>query len=61
MDKVLTGDCRSVTTGIAAINLERRFVGIEINPEYANLARARLQAERERLPLLKEEETDDCI
>lgn len=35
----------SGTTGVAALRLGRRFVGCELNPEYASIARDRLTAE----------------
>jgi len=34
----------SGTTALAARNLKRHFIGIEINPEYAAIARQRLQS-----------------
>lgn len=34
----------SWTTGVAAVNLGRKFVGIEIEPKYFNIARKRIQA-----------------
>lgn len=33
----------SGTTALAARNLKRRFIGIELNPEYAAIAQRRLQ------------------
>lgn len=33
----------SGTTALAARNLKRHFIGIEINPEYAAIAQRRLQ------------------
>jgi site-specific DNA-methyltransferase (adenine-specific) len=41
----------SGTTGVAAIRLGRRFVGWELNPEYAEIARKRLANAREQLTL----------
>lgn len=43
----IVGDitCGSGTTGIAAVRLGRRFIGIEKDPKYAELARERLRAE----------------
>jgi DNA modification methylase len=43
----------SGTTGVAAENEKRNFVGIELNPEYLEMARARIQREtaQQRLPL----------
>lgn len=38
------------TTGVVAVQEGRRFIGIELNPEYAKLARARI--EKTQLPLL---------
>lgn len=48
----------SGTTGIACIQTERRFVGIEKEPRYFDLARQRIEAawrlERSRLPMVVE-------
>lgn len=41
-DLVLDPFCGSGTTGVAAVQLGRRFVGIELNPEYAEMARRRI-------------------
>src|SRR5215831_5320746 len=41
----------SGSTGVAAIRLGRRFLGWEMNPEYARVARRRLTAAREQLQL----------
>lgn len=38
--------CGSGTTGVAAIRLGRRFIGIERNAEYAEIARERIRAEQ---------------
>ncbi len=35
----------TATTGVAAVRNGRRFLGIELNPQYAKLARSRLKAE----------------
>ena len=43
-DLVLDPFIGSGTTGIVALNLERRFVGIELNPDYIRLAEKRLNA-----------------
>jgi site-specific DNA-methyltransferase (adenine-specific) len=42
-DTVLDPFCGSGTTCLAAKTLERQFIGIEINPEYVNLANQRLK------------------
>lgn len=41
----------SGTTGVAAIRLGRRFLGWEMNPEYAAIARRRLSSAREQLEI----------
>lgn len=41
----------SGTTGVAAIRLGRRFLGWEMNPEYAEIARRRIVVAREQLEL----------
>ena len=35
----------SGTTGVAAVRLGRRFIGIEIEPKYFEIAKDRIQAE----------------
>jgi site-specific DNA-methyltransferase (adenine-specific) len=42
-DLVLDPFCGSGTTCLAAKNLKRKYLGIEINPEYVNLANERLK------------------
>jgi DNA modification methylase len=44
-------DCFSGTgtTGVAAIQLDRRYLGIEVNPVYADASRLRLEAEKKEL------------
>ena len=44
-DLVLDPYCGSGTTGVACLRLGRRFLGIEMDPTYAETARARLEAE----------------
>jgi site-specific DNA-methyltransferase (adenine-specific) len=39
----------SGTTGVAALRLGRRFLGWEMDPRYAAMARKRLEAAREQL------------
>jgi len=40
---VLDPFCGTGTTGIAALALGRRFTGIDLNPEFAELAAGRLR------------------
>ena len=42
-DMVLDPFCGSGTTGAVAVKLSRRFVGCELNPEYIELARKRIE------------------
>lgn len=44
-DLVLDPTCGSGTTCVAAANLGRRYIGVELSAEYAEIARARLAAE----------------
>ena len=44
-DLILDPFCGSGTTGVAAVQLGRRFVGIELEPEYCKLSVARINAE----------------
>ena len=46
-DIILDPFCGSGTTGVAAIRLGRRFIGIEKKPKWADVARERLAAEAE--------------
>ena len=48
-DLILDPFCGSGTTGLVALRHSRRFVGIELNPEYVALARRRI---RDDAPLL---------
>ncbi len=41
-DTILDPFCGSGTTGAVAVELGRNFVGIELNPDYASLAEARI-------------------
>jgi site-specific DNA-methyltransferase (cytosine-N4-specific) len=51
-DLVLDPFAGTGTTGVAALGEGRRFVGIELNPTYALLARERLAQVSPALPLL---------
>lgn len=50
---VLDPFCGSGSTGKAAVMEGFQFVGIELNPEYAAVAEARIQAEIDKAPLLE--------
>ena len=52
-DTILDPFCGSGTTGLVASRLGRKFVGIELNPEYAAMAERRI---REDAPLVNEVE-----
>ncbi len=41
---VLDPFCGSGTTGVAAVSKGRRFVGIDMDPEYLELTKRRLEA-----------------
>lgn len=43
----------SGTTGVAAVRLGRKFIGIEIEPKYFEIAVKRIQAELNRFPLFE--------
>ena len=44
-DAVLDPFCGSGTTGVVALRYHRDFVGIELNPEYAEMAERRVGGE----------------
>jgi DNA modification methylase len=52
-DAVLDPFCGAGTTGVVALRHDRDFVGIELNPDYAQMARDRI---RDDAPLLNGEE-----
>ena len=43
----------SGTTGVAAVQLGRKFIGIEMDPRYFDIARRRIMAELNRFPLFE--------
>lgn len=47
-DLILDPFCGSGTTGVACIQTGRRFIGIEIDPTYADIARARCEKAAEQ-------------
>jgi site-specific DNA-methyltransferase (adenine-specific) len=54
-DLVLDPFSGSATTGVACLELGRRYVGIEVNPEYAQRSRERLLTAAEQLRSRKEQ------
>lgn len=48
---ILDPFCGSGTTGVAALRMGRRFIGIEREPKYSAVARERLEAEAQGLKL----------
>lgn len=51
---ILDPFCGSGSTGVAAIREGFNFVGIELNGEYAEIAKRRIQHERNKTPLFSE-------
>lgn len=49
-DLVLDPFCGSGSTGVAAVMLGRRFLGIELDPQYAGMARRRIAGWRHKPP-----------
>lgn len=47
----------SGTTGVACVRLGRKFLGIEKEPKYFDIAKRRIIAELERMPLFEEKPT----
>ncbi len=45
----------SGTTGVAAVRLERQFIGVELSPEYFEIAKERIEGELNRFPLFETE------
>lgn len=52
-DTILDPFSGAGTTGLVAFQHEREFIGIELNPEYAEIAKRRIEHERNRTPLLE--------
>ena len=50
---ILDPYCGSGSTGVAAIREGFNFIGIELNPEYAAIAEARIAAAKAEMPLLE--------
>ena len=50
-DLILDPFAGSGTTGVAAVRQGRRFVGWEMDPAYAEMARRRIKASREQLEI----------
>ena len=42
-DLVLDPFIGSGTTGLVALKMDRRFIGVELNPEYVDIAERRIQ------------------
>ncbi|NLE76682.1 MAG: site-specific DNA-methyltransferase, partial [Chloroflexi bacterium] len=53
-DVVLDPFIGSGTTALAALQLGRRFVGIDLNPDYVALARRRISETQMQLPIVAE-------
>jgi len=51
-DTVLDPFMGSGTTGVACVRMGRKFIGIEIEPKYVEIAKKRIQAEKEKYALL---------
>jgi len=52
-DTILDPFSGAGTTGLVAFQHEREFIGIELNPEYAEIATRRIEHERSLTPLLE--------
>ena len=50
-ESVLDNTMGSGTTGVACQRLNRNFIGIEISPEYCEIARKRVQEEKDKMAL----------
>jgi DNA modification methylase len=52
-DSVFDPYMGSGTTGVAAVRLGRRFIGVEIDPDYFEIARKRIQDELDKVAFLE--------
>lgn len=50
---ILDPFCGSGSTGVAAVREGFNFIGIELNPEYAEIAKRRIDHEKQKTALLK--------
>jgi adenine-specific DNA methylase len=51
---IILDPCAGVgTTGVAAVRLGRRFIGVEIDPEYFEIAKKRIQDELDKVEFLE--------
>lgn len=51
-DTILDNCMGSGSTGIACKNTNRNFIGIELNEEYFNIAKERIEQHKQQLTLL---------
>ena len=58
-DTVLDNTMGSGSTGVAAVNTNRNFIGIEMNEEYFNIASNRIEEALKSKYLIKKEKTND--
>ena len=58
-DIVFDGFMGSGTTGVACKNLDRNFIGIEIEPKYYEMAKKRIEEKMVQISLFKEELSED--
>lgn len=56
-DTILDPFMGSGTTGVACVKLGRKFLGVEMEPKYFEIAKRRIIAELERMPLFEEKPT----
>ncbi len=60
-DTVLDPFIGSGTTAVAAVQLARNYIGIDLNPEYVQIARDRVTKTQPGLPCIAEKREDYCV